>query len=175
MDSVAKKFTPDPQFTDAPREAKPRPYSSYTLKLIQWRWRDADDLPQQLKRSEPIRNPEDLFQNYKFLFDGLTHERFVVFLLNCQNKVVAAEICSEGTLNASLVHPREVYKAAVRGVAAAIILSHNHPSGNLEPSREDIEVTRQIVESGKILGIPCHDHVIFTENGYTSFAERGLM
>lgn len=171
----AKRFTPQPHFTDALDAGKLQPYHLYRLKIIQWRWRDADDAPEFLKRSEPIHSPEDLYRNYRFLFSGLTHERFVVFLLNSQNKVIAAEICTEGTLNASLVHPREVYRAAVRGLAASVIVAHNHPSGNAEPSREDIEITKLVSESGKILGIPCHDHVIFTETGYTSFAERGLL
>jgi DNA repair protein RadC len=74
------------------------------------------------------------------------------------------------------VHPREVFKLAYLLNAAAVVVSHNHPSGNIEPSSEDISITKQLVEAGKILGIPLHDHVIVSEhNYYTSFAERGLL
>jgi DNA repair protein RadC len=166
---------PPADFATAPDTMKARQYDTNRLKVIQWRWKDAENAPEYLKRAEPIRNPEDLYDNYRFLFDGLTQERFVVFLLDARNKVIAAEICTEGTLSASLIHPREVYKAAVRGIAAAIFVAHNHPSGNKEPSREDLEITRQLHEAGKILGIPLHDHLIFTGDGYTSFAERGLI
>jgi len=125
-------------------------------------------------RSEPIRSPEDMMR-YRFLFEGYTTERFVVFILNSKNTVQGVEVVSEGTLNASLVHPREVFRSAVLGLGASIIVAHNHPSGNPEPSREDIQITKQLVEAGKILDIPLHDHIIFTEEGYTSFAERGLL
>ena len=125
-------------------------------------------------RSQPVTSPEAM-RRYSFLFDGYTTERFVVFILNSKNVVQGVEIVSEGTLNASLVHPREVFRSAVLGLGASIIVAHNHPSGNPEPSREDITITKQLVEAGKILGIPVHDHIIFTENGYTSFADRGLL
>ncbi|HZY10932.1 MAG TPA: JAB domain-containing protein, partial [Bacteroidota bacterium] len=82
---------------------------------------------------------------------------------------------SEGILNSSLVHPREVFKPAITEPSASIILIHNHPSGNPEPSSEDIQITRQMVEAGKIIGIPVHDHIIITAHAHTSFVERGLL
>ena len=85
------------------------------------------------------------------------------------------EIITEGLLNSSLVHPREVFRGAIVATCASVILMHNHPSNNLEPSREDISITKQIVEAGKIIGIPVHDHIIFTNESYTSLTERGLM
>jgi len=96
-------------------------------------------------------------------------------MLDSANHVGAIKIVSEGTLNSSLVHPREVFSPAIHSLSAAIILAHNHPSGNPEPSSEDLQITRQLVEAGKILGIPIHDHIIFTEHSFTSFAERSLL
>ena len=96
--------------------------------------------------------------------------------LNASNVLITIHTVSIGILNSSLVHPREVFKMACIVNAAAIIVAHNHPSGNIEPSAEDLSITRQLVEAGKILGIPLHDHIIVTEeNGYMSFAERNLI
>ncbi len=148
-------------------------YPTTELKRLQWRVKDIDDIPPGFTR-EPIHSAQDLMK-YWFLFKDMPSERFVVFVLNTANRIVSVDIVSEGTMNASLVHPREVFRAAVMGLGAAIIVAHNHPSGNIEPSSEDCSITRQITEAGKILGIPVHDHIIFGENGYTSFAERGIL
>jgi DNA repair protein RadC len=103
-------------------------------------------------------------------------EHFLGLYLNSANGLITVYTVSVGTLNASLVHPREVFKMALMVNAASVIVAHNHPSGNAEPSSEDVALTRQLVEAGQILGIPLHDHIIITEeNGYTSFAERGLI
>ena len=107
------------------------------------------------------------------LLRDLTHEVFAVLVLDAQNAVIATVELSRGTLNASLVHPREVFKAAVDNLGAAVLVVHNHPSGNPEPSGEDIAITHQLAEAGKILGIPLHDHLIVAGNGYVSLAERG--
>jgi DNA repair protein RadC len=96
-------------------------------------------------------------------------------VLDSKNGLKKEVELTEGTLNASLVHPREVFKAAIDHLAASVIVVHNHPSGNQQPSNEDIEITRQLVESGKVVGIPLHDHIIVAGDGYTSFAERGLL
>lgn len=85
------------------------------------------------------------------------------------------EVVTEGTLNASLVHPREVFRGAIVATSASIILMHNHPSGNAAPSTEDIQITKQMVEAGRIIGIPVHDHIIFADDTYTSLAEQGLL
>lgn len=103
------------------------------------------------------------------------NESFWVLLLDSKNGLMHEEEVTVGTLNASLVHPREVFKVAIDRRAAAVIVAHNHPSGNPEPSTEDINVTRQLVDAGKIIGIPLHDHIIVAGDSYTSFAERGLM
>lgn len=96
----------------------------------------------------------------------------MVTWLNSANRVVGFEVVSEGTLNSSLVHPREVFRGAIVETAASIIISHNHPSGNPQPSTEDLGITRQLQEASKVIGIPLHDHIIFTDETYYSFAEH---
>ena len=93
-------------------------------------------------------------------------EHFVAFYLDTQGKVIERQIVSIGTLDASLVHPREVFEPAVALHAASIIVAHNHPSGNLEPSAEDIEITKRLVHAGKILDISIVDHVIVAKGGW---------
>ena len=99
-------------------------------------------------------------------------EQFVVILLNSKNKVIGTEVVSEGSLSSSIVHPREVYAPAILHHAAAIMVAHNHPSGDPEPSLEDEEVTRMLSRSGKVLGIPMIDHVIIGDGNYYSFLEN---
>ena len=99
-------------------------------------------------------------------------EQFVVILLNNKNKVIGTEVVSEGSLSSSIVHPREVYAPAILHHAAAIMVAHNHPSGDPKPSTEDTEVTRMLVHSGKVLGIPMIDHVIIGDGNYYSFLEN---
>ena len=99
-------------------------------------------------------------------------EQFVVILLNSKNKVIGTEVVSEGSLSSSIVHPREVYAPAMLHHAAAIMVAHNHPSGDPKPSFEDEEVTRMLSRSGKVLGIPMIDHVIIGDGNYYSFLEN---
>ena len=99
-------------------------------------------------------------------------EQFVVILLNNKNKVIGTEVVSEGSLSSSVVHPREVYAPAILHHAAAIMVAHNHPSGDPKPSIEDEEVTRQLLRSGKVLGIPMIDHEIIGDGNYYSFLEN---
>ena len=99
-------------------------------------------------------------------------EQFVVILLNNKNKVIGTEVVSEGSLSSSIVHPREVYGPAILHHAAAIMVAHNHPSGDPKPSLEDEEVTRMLSRSGKVLGIPMIDHVIIGDGNYYSFLEN---
>ncbi len=99
-------------------------------------------------------------------------EQFVVVLLNSKNKVIGTEVVSEGSLSSSIVHPREVYGPAILHHAAAIMVAHNHPSGDSKPSTEDKEATRLLSRSGKVLGIPMIDHVIIGDGNYYSFLEN---
>lgn len=149
----------------------------YAIRTVTWRFKESIELAPEFagKPSVVIRSPEDIHTNYKSLFTDQVRERFVVFWLSSMNKVIGFEIVTEGLLNSSLVHPREVFRGAIVTTAAAVILAHNHPSENSEPSQEDIAITKQIVESGRIIGIPVHDHIIFAGDRYTSLAERGLI
>ena len=122
-----------------------------------------------------LRTPADVAHRMMPLLRDRLTEVFYVLVLDSKNGLKGEFELSRGTLNASLVHPREVYKAAIDNVAASIIVVHNHPSGNPEPSREDIEITRQLAETGKVVGIPLHDHLIVAGNSYTSLAEKGLL
>ena len=99
-------------------------------------------------------------------------EQFVVILLNGKNKVIGTEVVSEGSLSSSIVHPREVFAPAMLHHAAAIMVAHNHPSGDPKPSFEDEEITRMLSRSGKVLGIPMIDHVIIGDGNYYSFLEN---
>lgn len=102
-------------------------------------------------------------------------EHFVVLLLNARNQVLRKELVSLGSLSASIVHPREVFLPAVTSSAASIILCHNHPSGDVTPSRDDVDLTRRLVEAGRIMGIEVLDHIIVSDSDFLSLRERGLM
>lgn len=122
-----------------------------------------------------IRSPEDVAARFTHRLRDLMQEEFWVILLTSAGTVLREVRVSIGTLNASLVHPRECFHAALTEKAASVIFLHNHPSGNPEPSQEDIGVTRQLAESGKILGIPVQDHLVIAGDAFVSFAERGLL
>ncbi len=122
-----------------------------------------------------IRSPSDIAEHFIPVLRDLQQELFLVVLLNSANKIIKEVTITKGLLNSSLTHPREVFRHAIVEHAASVILMHNHPSGNPEPSREDIAITKQIVEAGNVVGIPVHDHIIIAGGTFTSFAERGLM
>lgn len=122
-----------------------------------------------------VSSPEDVAAVYGPLMRDLKKEIFKVVLLNTANVIESDYTVSEGGLAASIVEPRAVFQKAILENAAAVICLHNHPSGNPEPSREDIRITRQLVEAGALMGIPVHDHLIIAGTTYTSLAERGLM
>jgi DNA repair protein RadC len=113
--------------------------------------------------------------NEVFDLENRAEEVFAMFCLDTKNRITGAFIVSQGTINNSVVHPREVYKRALLQNSAKIILCHNHPSGVPEPSKEDIDVTEHLVEAGNILGIKVLDHVIVGYRGITSFKERLLI
>ncbi len=122
-----------------------------------------------------VRSPEDVVRWYGPLLRDMRREAFRVLLLDGANRILADRTVSEGTLNASLVHPREVFKPAVDHTAASVILLHNHPSGEADPSAEDRAVTAQLAEAGRLMGIPVIDHVIVAGDRYFSFAKEGLI
>jgi len=120
-----------------------------------------------------ISCPNDVFE-LNFLKDELLRsdrEKFIALHLNSKNKVISYEIVSIGTLNSSLVHPREVFKAAILANAASIIICHNHPSGDPDPSKEDLSLTQRLVDAGKLLGIEILDHIVFGASNYCSLKE----
>jgi len=108
-------------------------------------------------------------------FRNSKKEHFVTFYLDTQSKLIERQIISIGTLNASLVHPREVLEPAVALHAASVIVVHNHPSGVLEPSNDDLAVTKRLIEAGKILGIGLIDHIIITNTGFLSLKDKNLI
>lgn len=122
-----------------------------------------------------IRTPENVAERFIPRLRDMKQEVFIVLLLNSANRIMKEVTVTRGLLNSSLTHPREVFRSAIVESAASVILLHNHPSGNTEPSQEDISITKQIVEAGKVVGIPVHDHIIIAGNSYTSFADRGLL
>ncbi|MGH7399539.1 MAG: RadC family protein [Candidatus Rokuibacteriota bacterium] len=122
-----------------------------------------------------LGSPEQVFARYGPLMEDLKKEVFRVALLDAQNGLLRDVIVSEGTLSASLVHPREVFKPAILESAASIILLHNHPSGDPTPSREDLRLTKQLVECSELLDLRIHDHVIIGRERFISLAQRGAL
>ncbi|ALC89796.1 hypothetical protein AM500_08425 [Bacillus sp. FJAT-18017] len=122
-----------------------------------------------------IRSPEDGANYVMNEMRFLSQEHFVCLYLNTKNQVLHKQTIFIGSLNASIVHPREVFKEAFRRSAASIICLHNHPSGDPTPSREDIEVTKRLSECGKIIGIDVLDHLIIGENKFVSLKEKGYL
>ena len=127
------------------------------------------------KKPREIRGPDDVIAFVGPKLKREQREHFLVLLLNARHEVMAKETVSVGSLNASIVHPREVFKPAVLASAASIVLVHNHPSGDPEPSEEDLSITKRLVEAGELLGIGVLDHVIVASRGVTSFRSRQLL
>lgn len=125
--------------------------------------------------NKKITSPSDIAKIFMPLFRDEVKEKFIVVCLNSANKIIRYEIISVGSLNSSIVHAREVFKVAIENNSANIILLHNHPSGNEDPSKEDINVTKKLVEAGKILEIKVFDHIIIAGNNYTSFVDRKII
>jgi len=122
-----------------------------------------------------ISSPADIARMYIPKMRDHPTERFIALLLNNSGRIMREHIVSEGIVNASLVHPREVFRAAVTELATSVILLHNHPSGTKEASKEDHNITKQLVRAGKLMDIPVQDHIIICGNSYISFAENGWL
>jgi DNA repair protein RadC len=122
-----------------------------------------------------IKNPEAVCKVISSSIKEKAKEHFKLILLNSRNKKIGISTISIGTLTTSLVHPREVFKEALAHSAASVILAHNHPSGDPEPSEDDLKITKKLVESGKILGVEVIDHIIVGKNSFYSFREKGLI
>ena len=121
-----------------------------------------------------IRSTKDVIAQAVYMRDK-TREHLMTIYLNARNEMIFKKPMFIGTLNANLVHPREIFQEALKQNAASVILVHNHPSGDPEPSQDDLEITKRILEAGKIMGIDVLDHVIITKNKIFSFKEKKLI
>jgi DNA repair protein RadC len=121
-----------------------------------------------------ITSPNDAYYALK-RYARQKQEHFIVLTLTGAHEVISVTIVSIGLLNRTVVHPREVFHRAIKDSAAAVIVAHNHPSGQLEPSEEDRMITKRLTDAGEIIGIPILDHIIFTRNGFVSFKDLGLI
>ncbi len=119
------------------------------------------------KKTQILLSPKDVWESTADI-RASKKEHFIVFYLNSHNQEITREIISIGTVDASLVHPREVFEGAIKNNATSIILSHNHPSGDLKPSQDDVEITKRLIHAGKILDIKVVDHVIITKESFKS-------
>ena len=125
--------------------------------------------------SQRIRSAKDVYSYLSEKLQNLDRERMVVLHLNARQGIIKEEVVSVGVVDGTMIHPREVFKNAIKESTTNIIVVHNHPSGDVEPSKNDLESTRSLVETGKIIGIRVLDHVIIGRKGYFSFKENGKL
>lgn len=128
-----------------------------------------------LYKDRCVRSPEDGYNLLKQFLGDVDREYFIVVCLDTKNQPTAINICHIGSLNASLVHPREVMKPAILSNAASILVGHNHPSGLPEPSQEDIHVTRRLKEAGDMIGIELLDHIVMGDDSFVSLKDKGYI
>lgn len=122
-----------------------------------------------------FRSPQDVYQAVSGRLCHLDREVFMVFYLSAKNQVIFDEAVSVGSLTSSLVHPRELFKGAIKRSAAAVVLAHNHPSGDPTPSDDDLQLTKRLAQAGNLLGIQVLDHIIIGYGKYVSLKERGVL
>ena len=149
------------------------PVNLFGLKLI----KAAADryLEKRMLEKDPVRNSQELFEFLYHKLAGQGREHFQVIYLDAKNRIIKTETLFSGTLTASSVYPREVVSSALENRAAALIFAHNHPSGDPQPSAEDVAVTRELVFACKVMGITVHEHIVIGDNRYFSFADRGYI
>jgi DNA repair protein RadC len=135
-------------------------------------WREMFDYAQE---NPSILMPQDATPHIAAKIMNKKQEHFVVVTLDGAHHVIKTRVVSKGLVNRTIIHPREVFFPAVRDRACAVIVGHNHPSGKVEPSAEDKEVTKRIKDAGAVMGIPLLDHIIVTKSGYYSFLEQGVV
>jgi DNA repair protein RadC len=133
-----------------------------------------EDFPEYLRKSRRITGSNDVYQMFKHLVNN-PREEFWVLHLSSKNRLICADKVSQGSLNAALVHPSSVFSSAILSAAAGLIFIHQHPSGDPEPSREDIELTNRLKDGAKLLGLRALDSIIIGQDTYFSFADRGLL
>lgn len=157
---------PNSQYQQHLFEGKPL----YSLKLVQ-----ESDVRFGPGDRYQVSAPDTAVEVLRDFFADSPKEKFVVMLLATNNTVIGLNVVSVGDLSSSVVSPREVFQPAILGNAAAVVVAHNHPSGNPEPSKQDIQVTRKLSDAGDTLSIPLHDSLIVTNHDYTSLANRGVV
>lgn len=136
--------------------------------------RRQDVVDERYKKYE-LTNPQAVVKAVRAGIQDKAKEHFKLVLLNVRNSILDISTISVGTVSASLVHPREVFKKAIAHGASSVVLAHNHPSGSPEPSEDDVRLTQRLVEAGRLLGIEVLDHIIVTAKDFISFKERGLL
>jgi DNA repair protein RadC len=127
------------------------------------------------KLGEKIESPENVFTLLKNEIGNKKKESFYILSLTTRNNLISSDKVSTGTISASLVHPREVFLAAIKNSASSVIVVHNHPSGDPQPSEDDLIITKRLTEAGKILGIDVVDHIIITKDYFYSFKEKNIL
>lgn len=152
---------------------KPRQIKFKTIKAVYETLTVAEGSGNYLSPKIRYTSPTQIYDTFSFLQEE-TKEYFICLHLDGKNRILCCDICSIGSLNQSIVHPREVFKTALLSSAAAIILMHNHPTGDPTPSAEDLEVTRRLREAGDLIGIKVLDHLVIGST-YYSFSERGVI
>lgn len=147
------------------------------FRTLEWKFRDTSIKYPELQElpKKKITSPSQFFELFQPIFIEQPCEIFLVAWLSSSNRIIGFEKITQGTLNTSVVDPRAVFKGAIVANAAAIIVAHNHPSYNPEPSSEDITITEKLVECGKILEVPVFDHIIFAGDQFTSFVEKRII
>ena len=175
MSIQGQKFPPflflkgDKAMSDKPKSFRLKVLTpTYTTMTIN------EDLPDYLRKNRRVTSSREVYQMFKHLVSN-PREVFLCLHLDSKNKIVCVDTVSQGSLNASIVHPRELFSSAILSASAALILVHQHPSGDPEPSREDIDLTSRLQDGAKLLGIRILDHIVIGEGRYISFADRGLL
>ncbi len=167
-------MTIDTLFGKEDVSSKPRTIKFRQIKAVYETLTVREEVANYLKAGMRYTAPSQVYDTFSFLMQE-TKENFITLHLDGKNRIMAMDLVSIGSLNQSIVHPREVFKTACLSNAAALILIHQHPTGDSSPSSEDIAITRRLKEAGEILGIRVLDHVIIGSGEYLSFVERGLL
>jgi DNA repair protein RadC len=154
--------------------SKPRSIKFKQIKAVYETLTVKEEITDYLKTGTRFSAPQQVYDTFSFLMKE-TKEMFLTLHLDGKNRIIAMDTVSVGSLNQSIVHPREVFKTACLSNAAALILIHQHPSGDPTPSSEDISITRRLKEAGELMGIRVLDHIIIGDGEYCSFVEKGIL
>ncbi|WP_277057571.1 JAB domain-containing protein [Trichlorobacter lovleyi] len=167
-------MTIDTLFSTEEIPAKPRSIKFRTIRPVFETLTVKENISAYIDPKARLTQPSQIWELFRWL-GRESKEYMIVLLMDGKNRLSAVDICSIGTLNQSLCHPREIFKSALMASCAAIVLLHNHPSGCTQPSSEDIAITRRLKEASEIIGIRILDHLIVSDTEYTSFVEQGLL